>query len=112
MLAQVGLLKMRNLQSHRGQMKIAIHHESDNLAVTAACNKLFTMTQPLSNFLRLLVLTAQQLHFEVNLAHVPGKLNDWADGLSRGDESVIKLFSPEKRFGFCLHDLLIDEAIE
>ena len=102
MLAQVGLIKMRAHQRQLNRIAIQLHHESDNMAVTAACNKLFTMKQPFSHFLRLLVTTAQKSHFEVDLAHVPGSLNDWADGLSRGDERAISLFNPEKRFHFRL----------
>lgn len=108
MLAKVGLIKMRGLQCRANRIAISIHYESDNLAVAAACNRLFTMKQPLSTFLRLPLMTAQKFHFEVDLAHEPGVLNDWADGLSRGGETLMSVFAPEKRSYFLLHELLVD----
>ena len=62
-----------------------------------AGNKLFTTKAPLKYFIQSLAGVMASLDLEVVIAHRPGVLNVWADGLSRGFPEVVQLFNPSRR---------------
>ena len=60
---------------------------SDNTGAEAVSNKLFTTNLPLALFLEKLCLLISTSHVEVEVNHIPGKDNTYADALSRWTNS-------------------------
>jgi len=96
MLAQTGLLAARARAGCLAPFPVTLSQESDNTAAEASANKLFTTASPLRFFV--------QVNVEVN--HIPGANNVYADGLSRGYPSVITQFDPTKEVELSLSSIL------
>ena len=83
-LAQLALgmaARERHASSH---LSICLPSESDNTPTEGGINKLFTTSWPLSEFLSLLASQSSSHGVELQIAHVAGAHNQWADDLSRG----------------------------
>ena len=65
------------------RVPIKISTLSDNTGAEAVSNKLFTTNLPLALFLEKLCLLISTSHVEVDVNHIPGKDNTYADALSR-----------------------------
>jgi hypothetical protein len=80
---------------------------SDNTGAEAVPNKLFTTTLPLALFLEKLCLLISTSHVEVEVNHIPGKDNTYADALSRWNNSGGPPcnFLLKDRFDLQLHSL-------
>ena len=82
-LAQLALamLAFRRLQSKH--FKFVLPSASDNTSAEAGINKLFTTTEPLSQFLKQVAAWSARHNVELAVTHLAGEKNQWADELSR-----------------------------
>ena len=84
-LAQIALVYI-TIQFFPGcRIPIRIPTLSDNTTAEAASNKLFSTTMPIALFLEKLSLLISSSCVEVDVSHIPGHDNDYADALSRWD---------------------------
>ena len=67
------------------RIPIRIPTLSDNTTAEATSNKLFSTAMPLALFLEKLSLLISGSCIEVDVSHIPGHDDDWADALSRWD---------------------------
>ena len=58
---------------------------SDNTTAEAVTNKLFSTQMPIALFLEKLSLLIASSHVDVEVSHIAGHSNDYADALSRWD---------------------------
>ena len=84
-LAQIALIFIIIQFFPGARIPIKIPTLSDNTGAEAVSNKLFTTTMPLALFLEKLCLLISSSHAEVEVGHIPGKDNSYADALSRWD---------------------------
>ena len=56
---------------------------SDNTAAEAGVNRLFTTSEPLSGFLKIVAEWSAHSNVRLALTHLAGEKNAWADELSR-----------------------------
>ena len=59
------------------------HTASDNTSAEAGINKLFTTTEPLSEFLKLVASWSARRNVQLAVSRLAGEKNVWADELSR-----------------------------
>jgi hypothetical protein len=86
-LAQIALIFIIIQFVPGARIPIKIPTLSDNTGAEAVSNKLFTTTMPLALFLEKLCLLISSSHAEVEVGHIPGKDNSYADALSRWDNN-------------------------
>jgi hypothetical protein len=86
-LAQIALVFITIQQFPGARIPIKIPTLSDNTGAEAVSNKLFTTNLPLALFLEKLCLLISTSHVEVEVNHIPGKDNTYADALSRWTNS-------------------------
>lgn len=82
-LAQVGLVWILTHSFSGFRMPIVLKSLSDNTGAESVGNKLFCTTKPLCFFVEVLTLLATRSCVELDISHIPGKLNVVADDLSR-----------------------------
>ena len=82
---------------HRQHASASLPTGSDNAAAEASLNTLFSTSWPLSHFLRLAAGWAHRHGVTLQVSHIAGKLNDWADDFSRGRLDRFA-HRPEERF--------------
>ena len=89
------------------RIPIKIPTLSDNTGAEAVSNKLFTTQIPLAMFLEKLCLLIASSHTEVQVGHIPGKDNEYADALNRWENngSPPHNFLPSDRVQLQLADL-------
>ena len=106
-LAQIALVFIAVRSFPGSRIPIKIPTLSDNTGAEAVSNKLFTTQVPLALFLEKLCLLIASSHTEVQVGHIPGKDNEYADALSRWDNlgSPPHNFLPSDRFQLQLSDL-------
>ena len=68
-------------------MPICLKSLSDNSGAESGSNKLWSMTYPLSIFLERMCLLPAMLGMEIDVNHIPGSQNIFADDLSRWDQT-------------------------
>ena len=68
-------------------MPICLKSLSDNTGAESGSNKMWSMTLPLALFLEQLCLLSAALGIEIDVSHIPGKDNSFADHLSRWDQT-------------------------
>ena len=90
----------------------AFAQESDSMSALGAVNKQCSTAWPLAFFVRNFVHWSERLRYQINIRHLPGKENVWADGLSRQDVGTIASFNPERRFKVDLAALLEPPRLE
>ena len=73
-------------KSHHGHTRLGLclPTESDNTPTEGGVNKLFTTAWPLSEFLSLIASWSSAKGVNIQVSHVAGAHNEWADDLSRG----------------------------
>ena len=86
-LAQIALVFITIQQFPGARIPIKIPTLSDNTGAEAVSNKLFTTNLPLALFLEKLCLLISTSHVEVEVNHIPGRDNTYADALSRWTET-------------------------
>jgi hypothetical protein len=106
LLAQTALLMMRLQQLPCQFLKISFRQSSDNTPTEGCVNRLFTTSQPLCFFLQNFTAWATLARAEVQIDHIPGELNELADGLSRDKGDVLQTVEPQHRFRLLLPDIL------
>ena len=84
-LAQIALVYITIQFFPGARIPIRIPTLSDNTTAEAVSNKLFSTTMPIALFLEKLSLLISTSSVEVDVSHIPGHDNDWADALSRWD---------------------------
>ena len=82
-LAQFALLQSTYHVSGHSHLQIQVPTGTDNTATEAGLNKLFTTKWPLCHFLRLIASWSHAHGIALMPSHIPGKMNVWADDLSR-----------------------------
>ena len=82
---------------------------SENTAAEAASNKLFTTAKPLKWFIQNMASWCVAHNVQVEVNHVAGDLNDWADQLSRPERraSFVEQLDPNKVVDIDLPGLLL-----
>ena len=84
-LAQIALVYITIQFFPGSRIPIRIPTLSDNTTAEATSNKLFSTSMPIALFLEKLSLLISSSCIEVDVSHIPGHNNDWADALSRWD---------------------------
>ena len=82
-LAQIALVYITIQFFPGARIPIKIPTLSDNTAAEAASNKLFSTSMPIALFLEKLSFLISRSCVEVDVSHIPGHDNDYADALSR-----------------------------
>ena len=82
-LAQLALAMVAKSRLQAKHWKFALPTACDNTSAEAGINKLFTTTPPLSDFLKLVATWSACNHVHMQITHVAGEYNTWADELSR-----------------------------
>lgn len=111
-LAQIALVYITIQFFPGSRIPIRIPPLSDNTTAEAASNKLFSTLMPLALFLEKLSLLVSSSNIEVDITHIPGHDNDYADALSRwdGNGDPPHHFLPHDRYPLTLHNLWNLEA--
>jgi hypothetical protein len=86
-LAQIALLFVTSKFFPAHRMPICLKSLSDNSGAESGSNKLWSMTYPLSIFLERMCLLSAMLGMEIDVNHIPGSQNIFADDLSRWDQT-------------------------
>ena len=82
-LAQLALLQTAWLKARPSSMSFILPTASDNTAAESGINKLFSTTEPLASFLKLVADWAHRHSVQLAVSHLAGEKNVWADELSR-----------------------------
>ena len=82
-LAQIALVYITIQFCPGSRIPIRIPTLSDNTTAEAISNKLFTTKMPLALFLEKLSMLVSVSNMEIDISHIPGHANDYADALSR-----------------------------
>ena len=106
LLAQLALLWCRRDFIMNSPYQIQLIHDCDNIGSVASNNKLFSTKKPLCYVLQATVSWACALRCSLDLNHLPGRDNDWADWLSRDNHSFINQLDKHKRYKIDISTLL------
>ncbi|CAE7572172.1 unnamed protein product [Symbiodinium sp. CCMP2592] len=103
-LAQLALAMTARERHAFSQFSVCLPSQSDNTPSEAGINKLFTTSWPLSQFLQLIAKWSSCHGVDLQVSHVAGAHNQWADDLSRGR---LQAFShrPQERVRVSLYRL-------
>ncbi|CAE7261995.1 unnamed protein product [Symbiodinium sp. CCMP2592] len=103
-LAQLALAMTARERHAFSQFSVCLPSQSDNTPSEAGINKLFTTSWPLSQFLQLIASWSSCHGVDLQVSHVAGAHNQWADDLSRGR---LQAFShrPQERVRVSLYRL-------
>jgi len=106
-LAQIALVYIASRFFPGARIPIRIPTLSDNSTAEAVANKLFSTNMPIALFLEKLSLLISSSSLEVDVTHIPGHDNVFADALSRwnGEGSPPHHFLHHDRFPLTLHQL-------
>ena len=85
-LAQLALAMMAKTRMQAKHWRFALPAACDNTSAEAGINKLFTTTPPLSDFLKLVATWSACNHVSMQITHLAGESNTWADELSRNNK--------------------------
>ena len=83
-LAQLALAMTAQAHHGHSRLSLCLPTESDNTPTEGGVNKLFTTSWPLSEFLSLIASWSSANGVTLQVSHVAGVHNEWADDLSRG----------------------------
>ncbi|OLP82978.1 hypothetical protein AK812_SmicGene36338 [Symbiodinium microadriaticum] len=83
-LAQLALAMTAKAHHGHTRLSLCLPTESDNTPTEGGVNKLFTTAWPLSEFLSLIASWSSANGVTIQVSHVAGAHNEWADDLSRG----------------------------
>ena len=83
-LAQLALAMTAKAHLGHTRLSLCLPSESDNTPTEGGVNKLFTTSWPLSEFLSLVASWSSANGVTLQVSHVAGAHNEWADDLSRG----------------------------
>ena len=86
-LAQIALVYIAVKSFPGARIPIRVPTLSDNTGAESISNKLFTTQMPLALFLEKLCLIICSSHIGVEVQHIPGRDNEYADALSRWSNS-------------------------
>ncbi|CAE7626068.1 unnamed protein product [Symbiodinium sp. CCMP2592] len=103
-LAQLALAMTARERHAFSQFSVCLPSQSDNTPSEAGINKLFTTSWPLSQFLQLIASWSSCHGVDLQVSHVAGAHNQWADDVSRGR---LQAFShrPQERVRISFHRL-------
>ena len=82
-LAQLALLMAASQHLHFDQMQICLPASSDNTSAESSINRQLSTKEPTATFLQWISQWAFQDEMSLQISHIPGKDNSWADDLSR-----------------------------
>ena len=82
-LAQLVLLLSGIEHLQFNQMELSIPSASDNTAAESSINRSLSNKEPAATFLQLISQLAWQRNVSLQITHIPGQANQWADDLSR-----------------------------
>jgi hypothetical protein len=94
LLAQIILLKLRADTWAATTCPVTIQQLSDNSPTIAASGRLYSSATPMRYFVQLLAWWASKLRVNLQVVHIPGKDNIWADHISRADPRTCDHLSP------------------
>ena len=83
-VAQLALAMTAKAHLGHTRLSLCLPSESDNTPTEGGVNKLFTTSWPLSEFLSLIASWSSANGVTLQVSHVAGAHNEWADDLSRG----------------------------
>ena len=79
------------------QLSSALSVETDSMVCKNALHNWRAKTEPMISILREIVVDTVRNNIRINATHLPGELNEWADGISRLNPEILSLFSPEHK---------------
>ena len=82
-LAQLALAMLAKTRMQAKHWRFSLPAACDNTSAEAGINKLFTTTPPLSDFLKLVATWSACNHVSMQITHIAGEFNTWADEMSR-----------------------------
>ena len=82
-LAQIGILYSLCHLLPAQLFALTLTSNSDNTAAEAGSNSMFTTKTPFCFFLECLCLLCASVHAQLDVSHIPGYANEFADQLSR-----------------------------
>ena len=82
-LAQLALLMAASDSLHFEQMQVCLPASSDNTSAESSINRQLSTKEPSASFLQWISQWAYQRQICLQISHIPGKENSWADDLSR-----------------------------
>ena len=85
---------------------VNLRQDCDNITSVCVGNKLFTTATPMRHAAQVLFAHALKCRASINLQHIPGKINDLADKLSRQHSPEEIGVSTAKRVHVSVQDLL------
>ena len=106
LLAQLALLWARAGLAPSRSQAVALRHFSDNTPTEGAVNRLYSSSAPMKWFVQCFASWCEILNVEVQISHIQGESNIWADGLSRGFPNTLGLFKQERRIQIPVKELL------
>ena len=83
-LAQLALAMTAKAHLGHTRLSLCLPTESDNTPTEGGVSKLFTTSWPLSEFLSLIASWSSANGISIQVSHIAGAHNEWADDLSRG----------------------------
>ena len=83
-LAQLALAMTAKAHLGHTRLSLCLPTESDNTPTEGGVNKLFTTAWSLSEFLSLIASWSSANGISIQVSHIAGAHNEWADDLSRG----------------------------
>ena len=105
-LAQTALLVAMHREGGLRSGTFTAHLQSDNAPTVGGVNKLCSSAWPQAFFIQNIASWAAFLRLHLDVAHLPGVDNVWADGLSRGFPDTLSLFEQKNRCLLSVTDLL------
>ena len=98
--AQCGLVALAALHQPAVGVAIRLQAEGDNAAAEAAIGKLWSNAPPLCQALMAIAKWAERGPIDIEVSHVAGTDNEWADALSRGEERVQDVLRMARALGW------------
>ena len=112
LLAQIALLWARAQFSHLARLQVRVPSMPNTASAESVANKLFTTSLASNFFAQTLSLWAVKLCMSLDVDHIPGENNQWADELSRSPCPETEGFSPLYRIKVPLQELLAARSHE
>ena len=106
LIAQAYLFHARMRFQRLANATVNLRQDCDNITSVCVGNKLFTTATPMRHAAQVLCAHALKCRASINLQHIPGKINDLADKLSRQHSPEEIGVSTAKRVHVSVQDLL------
>ena len=104
-LFQIALLYIQAYTARGSSWPVSLQTQIDNTPTVTAISKFYSSKEPLSHLVQLLVWWSEHFRVRLSAIHIPGILNDWADGISRWTPECVAQLDPTLRVTLTLATL-------